>query len=82
MFLNKIRLSLIFILILFALLITKTFSSENKIIVKVNNEIITFLDIVNEIKYLKALNPNLNNLEQDSIYEIAKNSLVREKLKK
>ena len=81
MFLKKIKFSLIFIFILFTFSITKTFSSENKIIVKVNNEIITFIDIVNEIKYLKALNPNLNNLEEDSIYEIAKNSLVREKIK-
>ena len=59
MFLKKIKFSLIFIFILFTFSITKTSSSENKIIVKVNNEIITFIDIVNEIKYLKALNPNL-----------------------
>ena len=81
MFLKKNISKLIFILILFTILTTKTFSIENKIIVKVNNQIITYIDIINEIKYLKALNPNLNNLEQDRIYEIAKNSLVREKIK-
>ena len=39
--------------------------------VKVNNEIITSTDINNEIKYLKALNQNLINLDK-KIYEIAK----------
>ena len=57
-----------------------TFSFENKIIVKVNNEIITSIDINDEIKYLKALNQNLINLDK-KIYEIAKASLIREKVK-
>ena len=34
-------------------------SIENKIIIKINNEIITSLDLEDEIKYLKALNPGL-----------------------
>ena len=38
---------------------TKSFSLENKIILKVNNEIITTLDLENEINYLTALNPNI-----------------------
>ncbi|WP_440919843.1 peptidylprolyl isomerase [Candidatus Pelagibacter sp.] len=81
MFLKKNKLNLIIILISFSIFFTKVFSYENKIVIKVNNEIITLLDIVNEIKYLKALNPNLNNLEQERIYNIAKNSLVRDKIK-
>ena len=81
MFLKKIKLNLLIILISFSFFFTKVFSYENKIVIKVNNEIITFIDIVNEIRYLKALNPNLNNLEQEKIYKIAKNSLVREKIK-
>ena len=56
-------------------------SIENKILFKVNNEIITSIDLYNEIKYLKALNPNLKNLESNKILEIAKNSLLREKIK-
>tara|TARA_B100000035_G_C20956142_1_gene534293 strand:- start:235 stop:1173 length:939 start_codon:yes stop_codon:yes gene_type:complete len=69
----------VFLFILF--LITKVFSFENKIVIKINNEIITTIDILNETKYLKALNPNINNLDQDKIYNIAKNSLIREKIK-
>ena len=69
-------------LTLFMMLINPTASSiENKILFKVNNEIITSIDINNEIKYLKALNPNLKNLESNKMLEIAKNSLLREKIK-
>ena len=49
---------------------------------KIENQIITNIDINNEAKYLKALNPNLKNLNNAKIIEIAKNSLIRKKLKK
>ena len=57
-------------------------SITNEIIIKIDNKIITNLDIDDEIKYLKALNPNLKNLTSDKIFEIAKNSLIKEKIKK
>lgn len=57
-------------------------SLENKIILKIDNEIITSLDIENEIKYLIALNPSIKNLDKEKIYSIGKNSLIREKIKK
>lgn len=56
-------------------------SITNEIIIKIDNKIITNLDIDDEIKYLKALNPNLKNLTSDKIFEIAKTSLIREKIK-
>ncbi len=56
-------------------------SITNEIIIKIDDKIITNLDIDDEIKYLKALNPNLKNLTSDKIFEIAKNSLIREKIK-
>tara|TARA_A100001234_G_scaffold50840_1_gene42709 strand:- start:2600 stop:3496 length:897 start_codon:yes stop_codon:yes gene_type:complete len=56
-------------------------SITNEIIIKIDNKIITNLDIDDEIKYLKALNPNLKNLTNDKIFEIAKNSLIKEKIK-
>ena len=58
------------------------YSIENKIILKIENEIITSLDIVNEISYLEALNPNIKNLKRNKLNEIAKNSLIRENIKK
>ena len=69
-------------LVLFFLICENTYSIENKILIKVDNEIITSIDIINESKYLKALNPEINNLTNDKIFEISKNSILREKIKK
>ncbi len=57
-------------------------ASENKILIKVNNELITTIDILNEINYLKSINENINNLENKKIIEIARNSLIKDKIKK
>ena len=54
---------------------------ENKIILKINNKIITSVDVFNEAKYLKVLNKNLNNLDNEEIVNLAKTSLLREKIK-
>ena len=59
-----------------------TSSQEIIIISKVNNEIITNFDIENEKKYLLLLNNNLNKLSEDEFFDLAKNSLIREKIKK
>ena len=69
---------LIFLIFFFT---SSVLSIENKIILKINNSIITNIDIINEANYLQALNPNLQNLEKNKILEIAKNSLIREKIK-
>ena len=55
---------------------------EVSISLKVNNEIITNFDIEQEAKYLGALNNELKKLANDKIIIIAKNSLIREKIKK
>ena len=57
-------------------------SIENRIILKIDNEIITSSDVKKEARYLITLNPNTKNLSKDQIYLISKNSLVREKIKK
>ena len=69
----------IIILLFYLTCVTQVFSLENKIIVKVDNEIITSVDIINEVKYLKALNPNLSKLDKNKIYQIAKSSLFEKK---
>ena len=74
----KIISYLIFLIFFFT---SSVLSIENKIILKINNSIITNIDIINEANYLQALNPNLQNLEKNKILEIAKNSLIREKIK-
>tara|TARA_B100001093_G_C26804317_1_gene1004801 strand:+ start:566 stop:1525 length:960 start_codon:yes stop_codon:yes gene_type:complete len=57
-------------------------SQDVKIIVKVDNLIITSEDINYESNYLMALNENLNKLKKQEVYEIAKVSLIKEKIKK
>ena len=71
--------SVIFCILLF--FISKPFSLENKILFKVNNDIITSIDIEEEYKYLIALNDNLKKLSQNEIIEIAKKSIIKEKIK-
>ena len=55
---------------------------ENKIELKIDNEIVTSLDIKKEARYLKALNPKINELEEKKIYQISRNSIIKEKIKK
>jgi peptidyl-prolyl cis-trans isomerase SurA len=61
--------------------ISKPLSLENKILFKINNEIITSIDIEEEYRYLIALNNNLKKLSQNEIIEIAKKSAIKEKIK-
>ena len=57
-------------------------SYENKIILKIDREIVTSLDIKNEARYLSALNPKIMELDEDKIFDISKNSIIRENIKK
>lgn len=54
---------------------------ENKVLLKINNEIITSLDLLNEMKYLESINTEFKKTKKDQAYEISKNSLIREKVK-
>ena len=77
------RQKIILIFSIFSLIFLKNISNaiENKIILKVNKEIITSVDVFNEAKYLKTLNKNLINIDNKEIINIAKTSLLREKVK-
>ena len=57
-------------------------SIENKIEFKINNEIISSIDIDNERKLLLSLNPRLVELNQKKLLEISIESAIREKIKK
>ena len=56
--------------------------SEVFIKAKVNNQIITNIDVKNEKNYLLALNPNLRNLSQKNINLYAVDSAINERIKK
>ena len=71
------------ILFFFSLIVNFAFSDEKIFIsVTVDKEIITNIDIKKEGEYLKILNPNLSNLKESDIKEIAKKSLINEIIKK
>ena len=74
----------IFILIiLFLSIINISFSKiQLGIVLKIDNEIITTHDIEQEINYLKALNPRLNQIDKNELLIIAKNSIIKEFIKK
>ncbi len=55
---------------------------ENKILFKIDNEIITTLDIYEEIKFLKTFNPEINSLDEKELFEISKNSILKNTIKK
>ena len=57
-------------------------ANENKILLKVNNELITTIDIFNEISYLKSINKNISDLENKQLFQIARNSLIKDKIKR
>ena len=59
-----------------------TKSQEIIIISKVGNDIVTNIDIENEKKYLLLLNDKLNQLSKRDFSRLAKNSLIKEIVKK
>ena len=72
----------IFVIFFSTVIYFSVLANENKILLKVNNELITTIDILNEINYLKSINKNINNLENGKIIEISRNSLIKDKIKK
>ena len=60
----------------------KVFSTENKILLKIDNEIITSVDVLNEINFISTVNKNTDKISKEELYKISLNSLIKEKIKK
>ena len=73
---------LILIVILFMLFLLPKSLANITIALKINDNIITNQDIVKESLYLKALNKELENLNSKKIHKIAKESIIKETIKK
>ena len=82
MYLKKKFKIILVVLLLFFLNIKNTIAFENKILFKVDNEIVTTIDIYEEIKFLKTFNPELESLTKEELFEISKNSILKDKIKK
>ena len=57
-------------------------SAEVKIIMKINNEIITNVDIENELIYLVSLNKSLKNIRKETVLDLAKKLFIKRENKK
>ena len=73
---------LLFFGLIFFIFNSNSISLENKILVKIENQIITSMDVNNEYKYLVALNPSIKNSKKDDILKLSKRSILQEKIKK
>ena len=72
-----------FLIAFYFLTISLSFSNISlKILMKINNEIITSYDIEQEKNYLLALNPNLKQINENQLMMIAKKSLTKEIIRK
>ena len=58
------------------------FSTENKILLKIDNEIITSVDVLNEINFISTVNKNTDKISKEELYKISLDSLIKEKVKK
>ena len=77
----NLKIKFFIFLIIFNFYADISLSIENKILFKINNKIITSIDLLNEINYLKATNSEFSNTDDKLSFEIAKNSIIREKIK-
>ena len=72
----------IYIILILNMLPLNSALSEVFIVAKINQEIITNIDLDFEKRYLVSLNPNLKKLDDNRITEYAKDSLINERIKR
>ena len=72
----------IFFILFFSIKLNAQIKSEINIIAKINDEIITNFDVEKEINYLIAINNQLQNVELNELKKFAKESLIKEIIKK
>ena len=80
---NLLLIKIIFFIFFLFNIFTSIVQASNNvfIVMKVNNEIITNININEEYRYLIALNTDLKSLKKEEIFNLAKNSFLREKIK-
>ena len=78
---NRFKINLIYIILIILTNFTLVNSAENRILLKVDNNIITTVDLLNEIKFLSLINKDFEKLEKNKKIEIAKSSQIRDKIK-
>ncbi len=80
MILNKKTIILVLIFFFFN---NFSYSKINlQIIMKINDQIVTTYDLEKESNYLLALNPKLNEINENDLLELAKRSMIKEMIRK
>ena len=78
----KQQIKIIYLILIIFIFLSKPINSfENKIKYKINDQIVTSIDIELESQYLLALNPAINKLSKKEIEEISVKSILNEKIK-
>ncbi len=74
----------LFLIIFISILLINKIYAKNDIFIyaTIDQDIITNFDIKKETEYLKILNPDLSKLREEKIFQISKNSLIKEIIKK
>lgn len=70
------------LIISFFLIVSKSIALENKIILKIDNDIITTLDVFDEKNSLQFFNKNFDQINSEEKYEISLQSIVKTRIKK
>ena len=79
---SKNKIILLLLNLIFLIFNTNSNGLENKILVKIENQIITSIDVNNEYRYLVALNPSIKNSNKEDILKLSKRSIIQETIKK
>ena len=81
---NKIKINLVIVNLLFIFFLNNISNAAKNffIVTKVDNEIITNIDIIKESNYLITLNNELEKIDKKTLLSLARQSLIREKIKK
>jgi len=72
----------LFIILIFVFINQNLKAIENRILFKIDSEIITSIEIFKYSNYLIALDENIRKLNDEEIFEMTKNLIIKEKIKK
>ena len=79
---KKLKYNFFFLLAILFIFFSSVKAQDVKIVAKIENNIITNIDVDKEFNYLVTLNTSLKNIDKTQVFEFAKNSLIKENIKK
>ena len=79
---KKLKCNFFFLLAILFIFVSSVKAQDVKIVAKIENNIITNIDVEKEFDYLVSLNTSLKNIDKTQVFEFAKNSLIKENIKK